>query len=172
MRQSIRAGKVVVGDDEIDARAPRALGRGKGTSAGIDADDQSNAAGGGAFDHISAQVVAFANPVRHVEIRRASAEFDRGFQDHDGGGAIDVVVAIDENSLFAFDGALRVGRLPYSFPSSTKVNEADRVKAREKRAAASGVSIPRSRSSLATACGGMPKILETDRARRWRPPTP
>ena len=96
----------MVGDDQIDAEALRRLGRREGADAHVDADDQANAGRGGALDHIVAHVVAFANAVRHVEVGRASAEFDRGLQNDDRHGAVDVVVAVDEDRLFAFDGGV------------------------------------------------------------------
>src|SRR6266404_4398634 len=66
--QTVRAGKMMVGNDEVHACAPRALCRGKGASARADADHESNARRGCALDYISAQVVAFTNTVRYVEI--------------------------------------------------------------------------------------------------------
>ena len=58
----------MVGNNKVHARAPRALGRRKCARAGIDADHQTNARRCRALDYISAQIVAFANTVRHVEI--------------------------------------------------------------------------------------------------------
>ena len=97
----------MIGNNEIDARSLRALRRRKSADAGIDADDQPNAGRGRTLDHITAQVVAFANAVRHVEVGSAAAKFNRCFQDDDRGSAVDVVVAVDENSLFALDRGLQ-----------------------------------------------------------------
>ncbi len=98
--------QVMVGDDQVDAEALRGFGGGEGADAHVDADDEANACGCGAFDHIVAQIVAFANAVRHVKIGGASAEFDCRFQDDDRHGAIDVVVAVDEDGFFSFDGGV------------------------------------------------------------------
>ena len=95
----------MIGDDEVDASSPRALCRGKSPGTRIDADDQTNAGDRGPFYHIPAQIVTFANPVRHVEVGGSAAQFDRGFQDHDRGRAIDVVIAINQNSLFSFNSS-------------------------------------------------------------------
>ena len=103
---AIGTGQVMVGDDQIDAQALRRFRGREGADAHVDADDQANAGGGGALDHVVAHVVAFANAVRHVEVGRAAAEFDRGLQNDDRHGAVDVVVAVDQNRLFAFDGGV------------------------------------------------------------------
>ena len=41
-----------------------------------------------------------------VEVGCASAELNRGLQDDDGHGAVHVIVAVDENGFFAFDGGV------------------------------------------------------------------
>ena len=87
--------------------------------------------GGGALDHIVAHVVAFANAVRHVEVGRASAEFNRRLQDDDRHGAVHVVVAVNENGLFAFDGGVDAidGRAQARHPfRSVKMRERRREK--------------------------------------------
>ena len=103
---AVGSGQVMVGNDEIDAQALRGFGGSEGADAHVDADDEANAGGGGALDHIVAHVVAFANAMRDVEVGGAAAEFDGGFQNDDGHGAVDVVVAVDENGIFAFDGGV------------------------------------------------------------------
>ena len=103
---AIRSGQVMVGDDEIDAEAMRGFRGGEGANAHIDADDEANAGGGGALDHVVAHIVAFANAVRDVEVGSASAEFDGRFQNDDGHGAVDVVIAVDQDGIFAFDGCI------------------------------------------------------------------
>ena len=45
--------------------------------------------------------------MRHVKIGRAAREFDGRFEDDDGGGAIDVVVAVNQHFLFALDGGFQ-----------------------------------------------------------------
>ncbi len=101
---AVRSGQVMIGDDQVDAEPLRGLGRSKRADAHIDTDDEANARGSRALDHIVAQVVALANAVGHMKVRRASAEFDGSLQDDDRHRAIYVVVAIDQDGLFAFDG--------------------------------------------------------------------
>ena len=59
--------------------------------------------GRGALNHVAAHVVAFANPVRHMEITYAPAELDRRLQNDDRHGAIHVVISVNEDGLFALD---------------------------------------------------------------------
>ncbi len=56
------------------------------------------------LDDVVAHVVAVANAVRNMEFRRAAAEFDGSLEDYDCGGAIDIVVAVDEDRLLVLDG--------------------------------------------------------------------
>ena len=70
---------MVVGDDEVDSSAPCALCSSKCTGAGIHADHQPNTGGCGALDHIATQVVAFADSVWDMKIRRAAAKFNCSF---------------------------------------------------------------------------------------------
>ena len=103
----VRFGQMMVGDDEIHANAFGCVGGGEGANAGVDGDDQANPGFGGALDHVVLHAVALFDPVRDVELRGAAAEFDHGFQDDDGGGAVDVVVAVDEDVFFLGDGGLQ-----------------------------------------------------------------
>ena len=128
MRQSINAGEVMIGNNEVDSGTSRALSRGKGTSAGIYADHESNARRRCTLDHVTAKIVAFANAVRDVKIGRAPAQFDRGFQNDDCGGAIHVVVAIDKNSLFTFDSGIKP--LDRSLHSGHQVGRMELIKRR------------------------------------------
>ena len=91
---------MMIGDDEVNSSSPRALCRGKGASTGIYANHQSNACGGGALYHVTAQIVAFADAVRNMEIRRAAAEFNCRLENHDGGCAVHLVIAVNQDSFF------------------------------------------------------------------------
>ena len=62
--------------------------------------------GSGAFDHVAPQIVAFFDSVGHVKVGRAAAQFDGGFEDDDGGGAIDIVVAVDQDAFLALNRRL------------------------------------------------------------------
>ncbi len=80
------------------------VGGSEGANAGVDADDEADAFCGGALDDFVAHAVAFADAVRHVVLDLAAAEFERGLEDDDGGGAVNVVVAIDKDGFVALDG--------------------------------------------------------------------
>ncbi len=64
------SGKMVVGDDQIEAQPARGFRFGKGAHAGVDGDDQPHALGVRRFEHARLQAVALAQAVRHVEARR------------------------------------------------------------------------------------------------------
>ena len=117
---------MMVGDDEVEAEAARGFSFGEGAHAGVDGDDEANAVGVCGFKHAGLQAVAFAQPMRHVEAHHAAEHFDRGFQQDHGGGAVDVVVAVEQNRFLRGDGALRrVPRRP-----SCRASAADRADAR------------------------------------------
>ena len=59
------------------------------------------------LDDIAAHVIAVANAVGNVKVRSPATKFNRGFQNDDGGGAVDIVVAINENRFFALDGSIQ-----------------------------------------------------------------
>src|SRR5271170_2562241 len=106
MRSAIGAGQMVVGDDQIHTEASCGVGGSKGSNAGIDADDELNTGSRGPLDDIAPQVIAFLDAMWNVELGSTAAKFDRRFQNDDGGGAVDVIVAIDENAFFALDGGV------------------------------------------------------------------
>ena len=54
-----------------------------------------------------------------MEVGRAPAEFNRGFKNHDGGGAVDVVITVDQNVFLALDG--RIEPVDGSFHSGHQV---------------------------------------------------
>ena len=94
----------MVGDDQVHAQPPGGLGRSESPDAHVHADDEPDARSGGLLDDVVAHVVAVADAVRNMEFRRAAAELDGGLEDDDCGGAIDVVVAVDEDRLLVLDG--------------------------------------------------------------------
>ena len=93
----------MVGDDQVHTGAARGFCGSEGADASIDADNQLHAIGGGALDHLVAHAIAFENAVRNMKVGAPPAKLDGGFQDDDGGRAVDVVVAVDEDFLFALD---------------------------------------------------------------------
>ncbi len=94
----------MVGDDQIHAEAVRGFRGSKGADAHVNADNEANAGGGGALDDIVAHIVAFADAVWDVEVGGSAAEFDCSLKNDDGHGAIDVIVSVDQDRIFAFDG--------------------------------------------------------------------
>ncbi len=111
--------------------------------------------GGRALDHIVAHVVAFANAVRHVEVGRAAAEFNRSLQNDDGHGAVDVVVAVDQNGLFAFDGGVDAVDGGAQAESSDREREDERATAKRNALADSASVMPRRTSSGARMCAAL-----------------
>ena len=97
----------MVGDDEVEAAAGSGVGGGESANAGIDTDDQVNAAIGSLFDHLVAHAVTFANAMRHMIVDFAAAQLKGCFQDDDSRRAVDVVVAIDKHGLAALNGGLQ-----------------------------------------------------------------
>src|SRR5204862_2695298 len=70
----------------------------------IHTDNQADAGGSRALDHVTAQIVAFANAVRNMKFGYSSAHFNRSLQDDDGGGPIHVIVTVDQNSFVPLNG--------------------------------------------------------------------
>src|SRR5205807_7310223 len=108
-RHAVGAGQVMVGNDQVHTQPLCRFSGSESADAHIHADDQTNAGGGGALDHVVAQVVAFANAVRNVEVGRASAELNRSLQNDHRHGAINIVVAVNQDGLFALDGRFDAG---------------------------------------------------------------
>ncbi len=97
----------MVRDDDVDAQATRLFDDEIRADAGIDADDQGDSSGGGFLDHFAAHSVAIAQAVWDVEGRFAAQQFDSFFQDDDGAGAIDVVVAVKQDRFVLGDSAMQ-----------------------------------------------------------------
>ena len=94
----------MVSDNEINTYSSCSIGRGEGAYTHIHANDEAYTRCRGTLDHVILHAVAVANAMRDMEVRNASAKFYCGFENYDGGGAIHVVVAIDQNWLFTLDG--------------------------------------------------------------------
>ena len=102
MGNAVGARQVMVGDNQVDSRAARGFGRGKRADARIHANDQPHPVGGGTLDYFVAHAVALADAVRHMKISRPAAQLDGRLQYDDRCCAVHVVVAVNENLLFAF----------------------------------------------------------------------
>src|SRR6185312_13924843 len=107
-RNALRARKVMVSDDQVHAQPPGGFGGRESPDAHVHADDEPDARRGRLLDDVVAHVVAVADAVRNMEFRRTAAELDGGLEDDDCGGAIDIVVAVDEDRLlFSMAPAIR-----------------------------------------------------------------
>jgi hypothetical protein len=93
----------MVGDDDIDGKFSGAAHHFGGADAGIHADDEGDALGGGGFDHFRPHAVAFIQPVGNVVADVAAGQAERGGEQDDGHGAIDIVVAVDEKFFVSLD---------------------------------------------------------------------
>ena len=107
MRRALLPRQMMVCNNQVDAQAAGGFRGGESADAGIDADDEMNSLGRGPLDHIAAQIVALFDAMRNMEIGSAPTKFYRRLQNHDGGGAIDVVIAVDEDAFFALDGSIK-----------------------------------------------------------------
>jgi hypothetical protein len=96
----------MVGKDEVKAETLRGFSLSKGPHAGVHGDDEADAFSVRGFQHGRLQTVAFKQAMRDVEARFAAEHFNGGFEQDDGGGAVDVVIAIEEDGLARGDGAL------------------------------------------------------------------
>ena len=101
MRNAVHPRQMMIGDDQVHAGAMRSLGGGQGADAGVHADNQPHAVGSRALDHFVAHAVAFADAVRHVKISRPAAKLDGRLENDNRGRPVHVVVAVNQNFLFA-----------------------------------------------------------------------
>src|ERR1041384_1721303 len=69
-----------------------------------DAGEETDACGSSLFYDIVFHAIAVVNSMGNMKVRRTTAKLDCSFENHDGSGAIHVVIAVDKNRLFAFDG--------------------------------------------------------------------
>ena len=108
-------GEVVVGDDEVEGRGLWLhRRRSEGADAGVDTDDETDARGCGEAEDVRLHAIAFADAMGDVvgdlggTAGRRDA-LDGGLEEDGGGGAVDVVVAVDEDGLAGVDGLLDAG---------------------------------------------------------------
>src|SRR4051794_30122088 len=97
----------MVSDNEVHADPAGRLGRSECTNPGVNGDDETNAGFSGALYYVVLHAVTVFDSVRHMELCNTAAELDRCFQDHDGSGAINVIVAVDKDVLLMSDRGLQ-----------------------------------------------------------------
>ena len=95
---------VVVGDDEVEAELARPARRLGAPDAAIHRDDQRDAFRVQPLDRRRLQAVAVAQPLGDEVHDVAAEQLERAAQDHGGGDAVDVVVAVDRDAFLARDG--------------------------------------------------------------------
>ena len=98
--------QVMIGDDEVQVEARGFIGGGEGANAGVHADDEAHAFSGGAGEHLGLHAVAVAETMGDVVAGGAAENLDGGFEQDNRGGAVDVIVAVDEDRLARRDGLL------------------------------------------------------------------
>ncbi len=107
MRQAHRGfGEVMIGDDQVEVEPCGFVGGGEGADAGVDADDESHTITCSMREHLRLHAVAVAQAMRDVEADGATENLDSGLEQNDGGSAVDVVVAVDEDRFTRGDGLL------------------------------------------------------------------
>ncbi len=111
-------GQMVVGDDEVEAEGLGVLGFGESAHSGIHTDDEADAGGGGIGKNVLLDAVAFAEAVRDVIAGVGGLVFwgnasvrsePRVLEENGGNGAVDVVVAVDEDRFGVGKGGLNAG---------------------------------------------------------------
>jgi hypothetical protein len=95
---------VVISDDEVYAALAGQRGGFVRGDATIDGDDELRALVGELGDGFGVEAVAFLDAVGDVELDRAAQEGDGVPENGSGGDAVNVVVAVDDDSLAIADG--------------------------------------------------------------------
>ena len=104
---------MMVGDDEVEAEPARGFSFSKGAHAGVDGDDQRARLRRGPPQARSIACRSRrAGDAEHGSATCAAEHFNGGFEQDDGNGAVDVVVAVEEDGLARGDGALDAARRP------------------------------------------------------------
>jgi hypothetical protein len=97
---------MVVGDDEVEAEAARGFSFRECAHASVDGDDNAHTFGVSCFKDAGLHSVAIAQAMRNVKAHISAEHLDGGFKQDNGNGAVDVVIAVEENGLARGDGAL------------------------------------------------------------------
>ena len=101
-------GEVMVSDDEVEAEAAGGFCFGKGSHAGVDGDDEADAFCVCSFKDAGLEAIPLAEAVGDMkpdEIASGACEhFNGGLEQDNGGGAVDVVVAVEEDGFARGDG--------------------------------------------------------------------
>ena len=101
--------KVVIGYDHVDTYSPGMLHDGIRANTRIHADDKGHTFRGSTIDHFGPHTIAVAHAVRHKEIGGSTGKIESLLQDDDGGCAVDIIVAIEQDFFFTLDRLLQAG---------------------------------------------------------------
>jgi hypothetical protein len=102
-RRQRRVGLVMVGDDQVDAELARPHCRLDAADPAVDRDDQLDAVRMQPFDGRRLEPVAVAQSLRDEMGDVGAEQFQRPPQDHGGGDAVDVVVAVDRDAILSLN---------------------------------------------------------------------
>ncbi len=90
----LRAGPVVVGDDQVQAQAAGGVGGIEGGDAAIDGYEEGRAVFGDGFDGFDVEAVAFFDAMGDVVVDAGAEESQELPKDGDPGYAVNVIVAV------------------------------------------------------------------------------
>ena len=102
----LRAGLVVVGDDQFDAQFAGEVRLVDAADAAIDGDEQFALVGGQRADGLGVQSVAFVDAMGDVVADVGAEQFQAEPEDGGAGHAVDVVIAVDDDSPSCGDGGM------------------------------------------------------------------
>ncbi len=98
--------EVVIRNDQVKAKLSCSLCLGECAHPGVNGNDEADAIGIRGLEHCRLQAVSLANPMRNVKAHRAAKHFNGGLEQYHCGCSVNVVVAVQQDRLFARDGAL------------------------------------------------------------------
>jgi len=96
----------MIGDDQIDVVLTGDVGGGEVGDAAIDGYDQPRVILGELFNGFGVEAIAFVDAMGDIELDLGAGELEAVPEDGDAGDAIDVIVAIEDDFLFLFQGGL------------------------------------------------------------------
>ena len=147
-----KAGLVVVGDDQFDAQFPGEDRLVDAADAAIDGHQQFALVGGQRADGLAVEPVAFVDAMGNVVAHVGAEQFQAEPEDRRAGHAVDVVIAVDEDSLSGGDGGMDAPAASWQPGNSPGSRRAESFGSRKSRATAGSVT-PRQINNSATTAG-------------------
>ena len=139
----------MIGHDDVDAQSGRVLHHLVRANAGIDADDQLHAQRRGVLHRFALHAIAVANAMRDETSGDRARQIEHFLQHHQRAGSIDVVIAIEQNRFFAFDGLQPVCAAAACMSASKKGSCRSAAEGARNRRAAAGSLKPRAHNTRA-----------------------